>query len=181
MFKPIGASPGAPARALSLANEHQHEFVTLEHLLLSLIDEILELRRERATLLRFDSFAEMSVETKMADVAAVERMFDLLRNASWDAGQSDLEDLRLLAADRGRIDAAELLLARGAKVDADNRQGVTPLMQAAASGWVEMVRLLLKRGADPSRQDYSGFSALDWAERSNQRRTAEVLRRTAPR
>ena len=67
-----------------------------------LIDEILELRRERATLLGFDSFAEMSVETKMADVTAVERMFDLLRNASWDAGQSDLEDLRLLAAERGQ-------------------------------------------------------------------------------
>jgi len=30
-------------RALSLANEHQHEFVTLEHLLLSLIDDAVKL------------------------------------------------------------------------------------------------------------------------------------------
>ncbi len=67
-----------------------------------LIDEILELRQERAKLLGFNSFAEMSVATKMADVPSVESMFDLLRDASWDAGQSDLKDLKTLAADRGQ-------------------------------------------------------------------------------
>ncbi|MFP6767591.1 MAG: M3 family metallopeptidase [Planctomycetaceae bacterium] len=67
-----------------------------------LIDEILQLRRERAELLGFASFAEMSVVTKMADVASVESMFQLLRDASWQAGQDDLEDLRSLAAAHGQ-------------------------------------------------------------------------------
>ena len=67
-----------------------------------LINEILELRRERAVLLGFDTFAEMSVATKMASVADVESMFDLLRQASWDAGQSDLADLQELARESGQ-------------------------------------------------------------------------------
>ncbi len=67
-----------------------------------LIDEILQLRRERATLLGYSSFAEMSVVSKMADVEAVDSMFRLLRDASWEAGQADLEDLRSLAADHGQ-------------------------------------------------------------------------------
>ena len=33
-------------RALSLANDHRHEFVTLEHLLLSLIDDDDQDKRE---------------------------------------------------------------------------------------------------------------------------------------
>ena len=68
----------------------------------TLIDEILELRHERAALLGFSTFAEMSVATKMADVASVESMFEQLRQAAWDAGQSDLEDLQDLAADSGQ-------------------------------------------------------------------------------
>ncbi|MBQ16383.1 MAG: peptidase M3 [Planctomycetaceae bacterium] len=67
-----------------------------------LIDEILQLRRERAGLLGFTSFAEMSVVTKMADVPSVESMFQLLRDASWQAGLDDLEDLRSLATAHGQ-------------------------------------------------------------------------------
>jgi oligopeptidase A len=71
-----------------------------------LLDRILRLRREQASLLAFASFAEMSLYTKMApDVAAVERLLGELREASWDAAVRDLDDLRALARESGAPEA----------------------------------------------------------------------------
>jgi ankyrin repeat protein len=58
----------------------------------------------------------------------------------------------------------QLLLDAKATVDAQNRQGITPLMMAANKGQLLAVRLLLKRGADPQKQDYTGRDATGWAE-----------------
>jgi len=70
-----------------------------------LIDEILSLRRERAELLGFASYAEVSLTSKMAaGVEAVEQMFETLRDASWEAGNRDLKDLRQLATESGQED-----------------------------------------------------------------------------
>jgi oligopeptidase A len=63
-----------------------------------LLERILRLRREQASLLGFASYAEMSLHSKMApDVAAVERLLGELREASWDAAVRDLDELRALA------------------------------------------------------------------------------------
>lgn len=68
----------------------------------ALIDRTLELRQQKAVLLGFDSFAELSLATKMApDVAAVEQMFETLRKASWDSAVQDLADVEALAKDKG--------------------------------------------------------------------------------
>ena len=68
-----------------------------------LIDEILALRRERASLLGYTSYAEVSLTSKMAmGVEAVEEMFETLREASWEAGNRDLDDLRELATKSGQ-------------------------------------------------------------------------------
>jgi len=62
------------------------------------------------------------------------------------------------AARNGRIDAAKLLLERGARVEAEGAglagsRGVTPLFAAAAHGQYRMVELLLAAGADPNARD----------------------------
>jgi oligopeptidase A len=68
----------------------------------SLIDRTLELRQQKAELLGFDSFAELSLVTKMApDVGAVEKMFATLLSASWDAAVQDLADVQDLATAEG--------------------------------------------------------------------------------
>ena len=69
------------------------------------INRILALRQEKAELLGFDNFAEMSLAKKMApSVAAVEEMFETLRAASWQAAAADIEEIRELAKSEGEAD-----------------------------------------------------------------------------
>ncbi len=64
------------------------------------ITRILTLRREKAVLLGYRTFAEVSLAEKMAPgVAAVEEMFETLLTASRPSAERDLEDLRLLASE----------------------------------------------------------------------------------
>lgn len=63
-----------------------------------LIDRILALRQEKAKLLGYNSYAELSLAKKMApDVAAVETLLEELRGASYDAAQQELTDLKTFA------------------------------------------------------------------------------------
>jgi len=75
-----------------------------------LIDRILELRVEMAGLLGFESYAEVSLASKMAaDVDAVERLLEDLRGASYDAAERDLADLQEFAHRNGELADAETL------------------------------------------------------------------------
>jgi oligopeptidase A len=66
------------------------------------INRILTLRQEKAELLGFNNFAEMSLARKMApSIAAVEEMFETLRAASWEAAAADIEEIRELAKSEG--------------------------------------------------------------------------------
>jgi oligopeptidase A len=63
-----------------------------------LIDRILELRKEKARILGFNSYAELSLARKMApDVEAVEKLSEELRQVSYDAAVKDLEELKAFA------------------------------------------------------------------------------------
>ena len=63
-----------------------------------LMRRILELRKEQAALLGFSTYADLSLESKMApDVAQVENLLDELAGASRQASEQDLADLRALA------------------------------------------------------------------------------------
>lgn len=69
------------------------------------INRILTLRQEKAELLGFKDFAEMSLAKKMApDAAAIHEMFETLRAASWDAAVADMEEIRELAKSEGHAD-----------------------------------------------------------------------------
>ncbi len=69
------------------------------------INRILTLRQKKAKLLGFDSYAELSLASKMApDAAAIEQMFETLRSASWDAAVRDMDEIRELASESGVAD-----------------------------------------------------------------------------
>jgi oligopeptidase A len=62
------------------------------------IDRILELRKEQANILGFDTFAELSLARKMApSVEAVEKLSEELRVASYDAAIKEFEELKAFA------------------------------------------------------------------------------------
>jgi oligopeptidase A len=74
-----------------------------------LITRILALRREQARLLGYDSFAELSLASKMApSVDGVARLLEELREVSWDAAHRDHAALAALAQERGAPEASAL-------------------------------------------------------------------------
>lgn len=74
-----------------------------------LIDRILELRKEEAMLLGFNSYAQLSLASKMAPkVEAVEELLEELRGASYDAAHKELEELKAFAASKGAEEANDL-------------------------------------------------------------------------
>ncbi|MGB3402752.1 MAG: M3 family metallopeptidase [Microcoleaceae cyanobacterium] len=74
-----------------------------------LIERILELRQEKAKILGFKSFAELSLASKMAPgVDAVEGLLEELRGASYDAAVDEFEELKAFAASKNAPEAEDL-------------------------------------------------------------------------
>lgn len=75
-----------------------------------LIERILELRQEKAEILGFTNFAELSLARKMApSVAAVEKLLEELRAASYESALQELEDLKGYAKSKGAPEADQLM------------------------------------------------------------------------
>ncbi|GKB14269.1 probable cytosolic oligopeptidase A, partial [Tanacetum coccineum] len=72
------------------------------------IEQILKLRLEKAKLLGYNNYAEVSMATKMATVSKAEELLEKLRSASWNAAVQDMEDLRQFAKSQGAPEADEL-------------------------------------------------------------------------
>jgi oligopeptidase A len=80
-----------------------------EHDNTPLISRILQLRQEKAALLGYANYAELSLASKMApDVAAVERLLEELRQASFDVAQQELEEIRAFARSHNAPEADTL-------------------------------------------------------------------------
>jgi len=82
----------------------------------------------------------------------------------------------IAAAWNGHTDGVQLLLAKGANVNARMNRGQTALMVASYHGYNDTVSLLLANGADAC-LDSNGETALIWAERNGHSEIAELLRR----
>ena len=77
-----------------------------------------------------------------------------------------LLDAQLLSAtEKGDIKTAQLLVRRGAHVNARNQRKQTPLMLAAMHSDERLVHFLLAKSADVKTRDDSGFSVLGYGPR----------------
>ena len=72
-----------------------------------------------------------------------------------DDPQEVLDEALVWAAKADRVEAIELLVSLGARVDADPYRG-TPLAWAAANGRVAAIRTLVELGADPNQRGTFG-------------------------
>jgi ankyrin repeat protein len=79
------------------------------------------------------------------------------------------------AARNGQINAAKLLVARGAYINQPDPSGQTPLMDAARHGDADMVRFLLSRGADVNAKAQNNFTALHAAAERNNVEAGRIL------
>ena len=81
------------------------------------------------------------------------------------AGDFQLPNWTVLgrAAACGHKDVVKLLLSKGADINIENPQGLTPLHRAAYHGTRDMVKIFLDNGAEPNRADRDGRTPLHWA------------------
>jgi len=93
-------------------------------------------------------------------------------NLTDDAGRTPLH----LAATHCHVDAAKVLLDKGAKIEAKATGGTTPLDVAAQAGCVDMVNLLLANGAKVNTRDDQGRTPLDRAMQWKRDEVVQVLR-----
>ena len=79
--------------------------------------------------------------------------------------------LLMVACRQGALSLVELLIERGADVNARSPGGTTPLMYAKtaafANGKTDILALLLRRGANINATDNSGRSALHYAQQNS--------------
>lgn len=84
-----------------------------------------------------------------------------------------------MAASGGNPKMVDLLLAKGASVNAANRDGKTALHYAAGKGHLGIVKTLLNHHADPTIL-YNGRSALDLARKAGHHEVADTIRVVMP-
>ena len=76
----------------------------------------------------------------------------------------------------GSLEALELLIRHGARVDGRDREGdATPLLMAVFRGCTDAARLLLEHGADANAVGGEGDSPLCWAAREGDVELARLL------
>ncbi|KAJ4714605.1 putative Oligopeptidase A [Melia azedarach] len=74
----------------------------------SIIDQVLKLRLEKAKLLGYKNYAEVSMATKMATVEKASELLEKLRSSSWNPAVQDMEELKSFAKGQGALEADEL-------------------------------------------------------------------------
>ncbi len=72
-------------------------------------------------------------------------------------------------------DVAELLITKGADINAEDKSGNTPMSVAAQSNSRDVVELLIAKGVNVNAEDKYGNTPLFWAAESNSRDVAELL------
>ncbi len=82
------------------------------------------------------------------------------------AQTSPAEGARFLPGSAHPTDIAKALVERGAKINAQAKNGMTPLMIAAANNNAPMIGLLMEAGADPAIKNQQDLTASDVAEKN---------------
>jgi hypothetical protein len=109
---------------------------------------------------------------RSGDLAAVEA--GLGEGTEADARDAESNTPLMMTRDP---EIARRLIAAGADVNARNRSGSTPLIEASRNGATEVARLLIQAGADLEARDTgSHLTPLGWALQAGQEEVARVLR-----
>jgi len=103
-----------------------------------------------------EKFDHLYKRIKHAHIEAVRR--DLDAGVSAALANADGWTLLMLAAREGNLPIGELLISRGADLNAQTR-GVTALSEALSGGHIPFMKLLLDHGAAPDLQSHETIAA----------------------
>ena len=127
------------------------------------------------------------IDGKPALIIAIENgdgeMVSLLLDAGADPDIVDRKSGEVpltLAAARNNADLVGRLLAKGANPNVPNKQYETALIKAVSNDNRRMVSMLMEHGADPDWQDFTGHSAIWYAEASRRPGLLKLLKPAAP-
>jgi ankyrin repeat protein len=110
---------------------------------------------------------------KLNDIARIKALLEAGTdvNVADELGEKPLH----IAAVRGYLQAASMLIAQGADVNGGDGRGLTPLHAAAWSGNKEVVALLIDKGADINAGDEDGVTPLHAAALAGRSDTVALL------
>ena len=80
------------------------------------------------------------------------------------------------AAGAGKVNTMEMLIARGATIDARSESDATPLHQAVLRNHPEAVKLLLNNNANVNLKNKSGYTPLDYATANKRTEITKLLK-----
>ena len=90
-------------------------------------------------------------------------------------GMKTIAHLFTMLQEKNITESVQLLLERGAEIEARNKINCTPLHYAAWKNITESVKLLLERGADIEARDLNNHTPLHFAAGGNSTRAAQLL------
>ena len=121
----------------------------------------------------------------LGELSEIRRLLDAEPRRIHERGPHDIPPLWYPALAGGNLEVAELLIERGAEVEAQHILGTTALHVAAQHGQKDMVALSLDEGADVHRMGRQtralGETPLDIATRQGHSEVAELLRHRGAR
>jgi len=126
-------------------------------------------------ILQIDSFFQVVGEGNSEKVKALLKDIPDLVFSKGKHGWTPLHRTTTYGTSYGKKDIAELLLAKGADVNAKDDSGDTPLHNAAEAGHKDMAGLFLANGADVNAGDKYSSTPLHVAAREGHKDVAELL------
>ena len=139
-----------PSRGLTPMDEdREHGFRQMKHLLLTTIAAVLLVgcgeSQSPAPPTAKAPDIDIHTAAMMGNIEAVKQHLAAVADVNTKGGSFGGTPLHI-AAIGGQKEIAELLIAKGADVNAKRDDGWTPLMDAAQEGYMEIVELLRKHG-----------------------------------
>ena len=81
--------------------------------------------------------------------------------------KEDMTEALIIAARKGYLDIAKLLIEKGADINAADSCGYSILMEACRSGHIDIAKYLIEKGADVNARDMFSRTALMFANNTN--------------
>ncbi|CAI9091816.1 OLC1v1026932C1 [Oldenlandia corymbosa var. corymbosa] len=123
-------------------------------------------------------WAELHAAVAFDRTDEVERIVRTREYGSLDSRDKEGQTPLHLAASKGHLECAKILVGAGVHVDARSKDGRTALFRAAANGDRPMVELLIKMNADPNiAEKHHGRSAIDVARDKGHDEVVKLLGR----